>query len=97
MQDTCSAKINLLQTMRNTINENSSQTTATSSGQDTQAHVAQSDGDITAPIRPRGETNVGPTKAVQPPSRPIRRPRTPPPRPARYRRYPTATLTVGRP
>jgi len=72
-----------------------SPTTATSSGQDIQAHVGQSDGDITATIRPRGEANVGPTKAVQPPSRPIRRPRTPPPGPARHRRVPTATERMG--
>ena len=72
MQVTRNAKIKSLQRMRNTIKEKSSPTTATSSGQDVQAHVAQSDGDITAPIRPRGEANVGPTKAVQPPSQPIR-------------------------
>jgi len=80
--------------MRNTIKEKSSPTTATSSGQDIQAHAAQSDGDITAPIRPRGEANVGPTKAVQPPSQLIRRPRTPPPRPARHPRVPTA-ITIS--
>jgi len=91
MQVTRNAKIKSLQTMRNTSKEKSSPTTATSSGQDIQAHVAQSDGDITAPIRPRCEANVGPTKAVQPSSRPIRRPRTPPPRPVRHRRVPTAT------
>jgi len=93
MQVTRNAKIKSLQTMRNTIKETSSPTTATSSGQDIQAHVAQSDGDITAPIRPRGEANVGPTKAVQPPSQPIRQPRTPPPRPVRLPRVPTATDT----
>jgi len=91
MQVTRNAKIKSLQTMRNIIKEKSSPTTATSSGQDIQAHVAQSDGDITAPIRPRGEANVGPTKAVQPSSPPIRRPRTPQPGPARHQRDPTAT------
>jgi len=90
MQGTCEAKIKSLQTMRNTIKEISSPTTASSSGQDIQAHVAQSDGDITAPIRPRGEANGGPTKAVPPPSRPIRQPRTPPPRPVRHPRVPAA-------
>jgi len=90
MQATSDAKLKSLQTMRNTIKEKSSPTTATSSGQDIQAHVAQSDGDITAPIWPRGEANVRPTTAVQPSSRPIRRPRTPPPRPARHQRDPTA-------
>jgi len=84
MQLTRNAKIRSLQTMRNTIEEKSSPTTATSSGQDVQAHVAQSEGDITPPIRPRGEANVGPTKAVQPSLRPIRLPRTPPHRLARY-------------
>jgi len=92
MQVTRNAKIKSLQTMRNTSKEKSSPTSATSSGQDIQAHVAQSDGDITAPIRPRGEANVGPTKAVQPPSEPIRQPRTPPPRPVRLPRVPTATV-----
>jgi len=91
MQVTLSAKTKSLQTMRNTSKKTSRPTTATSSGQDIQAHVAQSDGDITAPIRPRGEANVGPTKAVQPSSRPIRQPRTPPPRPARHQRDPSAT------
>jgi len=91
MQVTRNAKIKSLQTMRNTIKEKSSPTTATSSGQDIQAHVAQSDGDITAPIQPRGEANVGPTKALQPPSQPIRQPRTPPPRTVRHTRVPTAT------
>jgi len=91
MQVTRSARNKSLQTMRNTIKEKSSPTTATSSGNDIQAHVAQSGGGITAPIRPRGEANVGLTKAVQPSSRPIRRPRTPPPRPARHHRDPTAT------
>jgi len=95
MQVTRNAKIKSLQTMRNTIKEKSSPTTATSSGQDIQAHVAQSDGDITAPIRPRGKANVGPTKAVQPPSQPIRQPRTPPPRPVRLPRVPTATHPLG--
>jgi len=64
MQVTRNAKIKSLQTMQNTIKEKSSPTTATNSGHDIQAHVAQSDGDITAPIRPRGEANVGHTKAV---------------------------------
>jgi len=41
--------------------------------------------------RPRGEANVGPTKAVQPPAQPIRQPRTPPPRPVRLPRVPAAT------
>jgi len=91
MQGTRNAKIKSLQTMRNTIKEKPSPTTATSSGQDIQAHVAQSDGDITLPIRPRGKANVGPTNAVHPSSRPIRRPRTPRPRPARNQRDPTAT------
>ena len=95
MQVTRNAKIKSLQTMRNTIKEKSSPTTATSSGQDIQAHVAQSDGDITAPIRPRGEANIGPTKAVQPPSQPIRQPRTPPPRTVRHPRVPTATAVTG--
>jgi len=95
MQGTRNEKIKSLQTMRKTIKEKSSPTTATSSGQDIQAHVAQSDGDITAPIRPWGKANVGPTGAVQPSSRPIRRPRTPPPRPARHQRDPTATATKG--
>jgi len=76
------------------VKEISSPTTATSSGQDIQAHVAQSDSDITAPIRPRGEANVGPTKTVQTLSQPIRRPHTLPPRPARHRRDPTATGTA---
>ena len=80
--------------MRDTIEEKSSPTTAISSGQDIQAHVAQSDGDITVPIRPRGEANVGPTKAVQPSSRPICRPRTQQPRPARHRRGSTATVQL---
>ena len=93
MQVTRNAKIKSLQTMRNTSKEKSSPTSATSSGQDIQAHVAQSDGDITAPIRPRGAANVGPTKAVQPPSQPIRQPRTPSPRPVRLPRVPTATDT----
>jgi len=91
MQAIRTAKSKSLQTMRNKNTETSSPTTAASSGQDIQAHVAQSVGDITAPIRPRGEANVGPTKAVQPPSRPLRRPRTLPLRPARHRRVPTAT------
>jgi len=91
MQGTGNAKIKSLQTMRNTIEEKSSPTTATSSGQDIQVLVAQSDGDITAPIRPRGEANAGPTKAVQPSLWPIRRPRTPPFRPARHQSNPTAT------
>jgi len=91
MQATRNAKIKSLQTMRNTIKEKSSPTTATSSGQDIQAHVGQSDGDITATIRRRGEANEGPTKAVQPPPRPIRRSRTRPPGPARHARVPTAT------
>ena len=95
MQGTRNEKIKSLQTMRNTIKEESSPTTATSSGQDIQAHVTQSDGDITLPIRPRGKANVGPTNAVHPSSRPIRRPRTPPPRPARHQRDPTATATKG--
>jgi len=90
MQGTRNATIKSLQTMQNTIKEKSSPTTATRSGQDIQAHVAQSDGDITAPIRPRGEANLGPTKAVQPPSQSIRRPRTPPPGPARHRMVPAA-------
>jgi len=55
-------------------------TNTTTSCQDIQAHVGQSHGDITSTIRPRGEANEGPTKAVQPLARPIRRPRTPPPR-----------------
>jgi len=91
MQAICNAKIKSLQTMRHTINEISSPTTATSSGQDIQAHVGQSDGDITATIRPPGEPNVAPTKAVHLPARPIRRPCTPPPGPARHRRAPTPT------
>jgi len=95
MQVTRNAKIESLQTMRKTIRETSSPTTATSSGQDIQAHVVQSDGDITAPIRPLSEANVGPTKAVQPSSRPICRPRTPPPRPAGHQRDPTATSSLG--
>jgi len=95
MQVTRKAKIKSLQTMRNTIEEKSSPTTATSSGQDVQAHVAQSEGDITPPIRPRGEANVGPAKAVQPSSRPIRLPRTPQPRSARHQRDPTATPSTS--
>jgi len=91
MQATRNARIKSLQTMRNVITEKSSPTTATSSGQDIQAHVCQSDGHITATIRPEYEANVGPTKAVQPPPRPIRRPCTPPPRPARHLMIPTAT------
>jgi len=90
MQGTGNAKMKSLQTMRNTIKETSNPSTANSSGQDIQVHVAQSDGDITAPIRPWGEANVGPTKAVQQSSWPIRRPRTPPFRPARHQRDPTA-------
>ena len=95
MQATRNSKITSLQTMQNTIKKKSSPTTATSSGQDIQADRAQSDGDITAPILPRGEANLGPTKAVQPPSQSIRRPRTPPSRPARHRRGPTATGTLA--
>ena len=96
MQGSCNAQIKSLQTMRNTIKEKSSPTTATSRGQDIQAHVAQLDGDITAPIWQRSESNVWHTKAVQPSSRPIRRPRTPPPRPARHQRDPTATVSHPR-
>jgi len=66
MQGTGNAKMKSLQTMRNTIEEKSSPTTATSSGQDIQVLVAQSDGDTTAPVRPWGEANAGPTKPVQP-------------------------------
>jgi len=91
MQATRNAKIKSLQTMRNTIKEFSSPTTPTSSGQDIQAHLAHSDGDITATIRSPGEANLGPTKTVQPPPRPIRRPHTPPPGPACHPRVPTAT------
>ena len=93
-QATRYAKIKSLHTMRNTIKEKSSPTTATSSGQDISAHVGQSNGDSTATIRPRREANVGPTKAVQALARPIRRPCAPPPGPARHRRVPTAT-TMG--
>jgi len=82
MQATRNTKIKSLQKMRNTIREQSSLTTATSGGQENQAHVGHSDGDITAIVRPRGEASIGPTKAVLPPTRPIRRPRTPPPGPA---------------
>jgi len=93
MQVTRNTEIKSLQTMRMTIKENSSPTTATSSGRDIQAQVCQLEGDITATIRPRGEANVGPTKAVQPPAQPIRRPRTPAPGLARHPRVPTATQT----
>jgi len=91
MQATRNAKIKTLQTIRNTIKEKSSPTTATSSAQDIRAHVGQSHGDITSTILPRDEANVGPTKAVGPQARPIRRPRTPPPGPARHRMVPTTT------
>ena len=75
----------------------SSPTTATSSRQDIQAHGGQSDGDITATIRPLGTANVGPTNAVEPRSRPICRPHIPPPGPARHRRVPIATVVAPRP
>jgi len=91
MQAILNAKSKSFGTMRNTITETSSPTTGTSSGQDIHAHVGQSHGDITATIRPRGKAIVGPSKAVQPLARPIRRSRTPPSGPSRHRRVPTAT------
>jgi len=91
MQATSHAKTKYLQTMRITIKNRSSPTTATSSGQDIQAHVGQSHDNITSTIRPRGEATVGPPNAVQPQARHIQRPRTPPPGTARHQMVQTTT------
>jgi len=59
---------------------NLSPRTATTSGQDVQAHADYSKGNIniTSEIRPWGEANVGPAEGVHPPARPLQRPRPPP-------------------
>ena len=77
--------------MRNKINENSSPATATISGQDVRAHAGQALVKITSTIRLQHVASAGPEKAVQPPTRPIRRPRTPPPGPSPHCRAPNAT------